>query len=130
MVLHGFKTWPFWLAFAGVATAYYLYMVNTALPAKIQSKLQFLHTLFDNKYYFDRFNEIFFAGGSLGIGRLLWQTGDVRLIDGMIINGSAKTVGWISGVVRRVQTGYLYHYAFAMILGLMYLLASYVLGWI
>ena len=130
MVLHSFKALPFWLALAGVATAYYLYMVNTALPARIQSRLQFLYALFENKYYFDRFYEIFFAGGSRGIGRLLWQAGDARLIDGIIINGSARTVGWISGVVRRVQTGYLYHYAFAMILGLMFLLATFVLGWI
>ena len=130
MVLHGLKTWPFWLALGGVATAYYLYMVNTSLPGKIQAKLQFLHTLLDKKYYFDRFNEIFFAAGSRGIGRLFWKIGDERLIDGMIINGSARTVGWVSSMARRVQTGYLYHYAFAMILGLMYLLASYVLGWI
>ena len=130
MVLHSFKAMPFWLAIAGVATAYYLYMVNTALPARIQSRLQFLYALFENKYYFDRFYEIFFAAGSRGIGRLLWQAGDARLIDGIIINGSARTVGWISGVVRRVQTGYLYHYAFAMILGLMFLLATFVLGWI
>ncbi len=130
MAIHAFSTAPFWLALSGVVIAYYLYMVNTALPAKIQARVQFLYTLLDNKYYFDRFNEIFFAGGSRGIGRLLWQTGDAKLIDGMIINGTARTVGWVSGVVRRVQTGYLYHYAFAMILGLMFLLATYVLGWI
>jgi NADH-quinone oxidoreductase subunit L len=130
MVLHGFKALPFWLALAGVLTAYYLYMVNTELPGKIQVKLKFLYTLFENKYYFDRFNEIFFAGGGRGIGRLLWQTGDARLIDGMLVNGSARTIGWISSVVRRVQTGYLYHYAFTMILGLIFLLAAYVLGWV
>ncbi|MFO7603089.1 MAG: hypothetical protein R6X06_04655 [Gammaproteobacteria bacterium] len=130
MITHGFVTAPFWLAATGVLTAYFLYMKRPDIPAWFEKKFKLIHTVLDNKYYADRFNEIFFAGGSRGIGRVLWQAGDTKLIDGMIINGSAKTVGWCSGVLRRVQTGYLYHYAFAMILGLMFLLASYVLGWI
>ena len=68
-----------------------------------------------------------FARGSVGLGKALWRVGDVALIDGAVVNGSARVVGWLSGVVRRMQSGYLYHYAFAMIIGLSALLAWYVL---
>ena len=80
-----------------------------------------------NKYYFDRFNEIVFAGGSLAIGKVFSKFGDEKLIDGLIVNGSAKTVGYVSSVVRHIQTGYLYHYAFAMIIGLVVLIGLFVL---
>ncbi len=128
MVLHGFLTAPFWLALAGVVTAWLLYMKYTHVPALIQARLQFLHTLLEQKYYADRFNDWFFAGGSRGIGRLLWQWGDVRLIDGLLVNGSARTVGWLAAVVRHVQSGYLFHYAFAMILGLLLMFALFVIA--
>jgi len=82
-----------------------------------------------NKYGFDTFNDWFFAGGVRGAGRFLWQLGDVGIIDGLLVNGSAKMVRWGSGVVRQVQSGYLYHYAFAMIVGLLALLAIFVHGW-
>ena len=68
-----------------------------------------------------------FAGGSRALGKALWKVGDVFLIDGALVNGSAKLVGWSAGLMRRVQSGYLYHYAFAMIIGLAALLAWYVL---
>jgi len=126
MMLHSLKTLPFWLAVGGVGTAWFLYMKRPDLPAVIQQKLSLLHTIFINKYGFDKFNEIVFAGGSRGLGNFLWKYIDVKLIDSFIINGSAKTVGWVSLIMRRMQTGYLYTYAFAMILGLCALLAIFV----
>ena len=125
-ILHGMTQLPFWLAMSGVATAYYLYMVRPDLPAKIQQKFQWLHTILDNKYGFDDFNQKVFAGGSRMIGQVLWKVGDQTLIDGAIVNGAAKSVGAISKVVRRIQTGYLYTYAFAMIIGLWLLLTYFV----
>lgn len=127
MVLHGVTTLPFWLAFSGVATAWFLYMKRPDIPAWFQQKLSFVHKVLDNKYYADRFNEIVFAGGSLAIGKVFSKFGDEKLIDGLIVNGSAKTVVYISSVVRHIQTGYLYHYAFAMILGLIVLMGLFVL---
>ncbi len=125
-VLHGLTALPFWLAMAGVATAYYLYLVKPELPAKIQQRFQWLHRLLDNKYGFDDFNQIVFAGGSRKIGQLLWKVGDQTIIDGAVVNGTAKTVGLASKLVRHVQSGYLYHYAFAMIIGLWLLLTYFV----
>ena len=126
MVLHSVFTLPFWLALAGVLTAWFLYMKRPDLPALIQQRLSLLHTIFINKYGFDRFNEVVFAGGSRGLGKILWQFFDMKIIDGLIVNGSAKTIGWFSLIIRRMQTGYLYTYAFAMILGLCALLAIFV----
>jgi NADH-quinone oxidoreductase subunit L len=80
----------------------------------------------ENKYGFDDFNQRYLAGGSRGLGALLWNQGDRNLIDGIAVNGSARTVGWLAGQVRHLQTGYLYHYAIAMIVGLVGLLAIYV----
>ncbi|MCP4042051.1 MAG: NADH-quinone oxidoreductase subunit L [Gammaproteobacteria bacterium] len=123
---HGFLAAPVWLAAAGVFTAWYLYIKRPELPEQFASRLRLIHTILVEKYGFDRFNEFFFAGGTRGIGSLLWRFGDVKLIDGLMVNGSAKAVGWFSGVVRRVQSGYLYHYAFAMIIGLFLLLSWFV----
>ena len=125
-MLHGMMQLPFWLAMAGVATAYYLYMIRPELPAKIQQRFQWLYRLLDNKYYFDDFNQKVFAGGSRMIGQLLWKVGDQTIIDGVVVNGTAKTVGIVSKVARHVQSGYLYHYAFAMIIGLWLLLTYFV----
>ena len=122
MALHALTTLPFWLALGGVATAWFFYMKRPDIPAAIQKKFQFLYTLLDQKYYFDRFNDWFFAGGARGASRLLWKFGDVKLIDGFIVNGAAKVVGMFSGVLRGFQTGYVYHYAFWMILGVSLLL--------
>ncbi|MDC9724383.1 MAG: NADH-quinone oxidoreductase subunit L [Gammaproteobacteria bacterium] len=123
-ILHGMTQLPFWLAMSGVATAYYLYMVRPELPAKIQQRFQLIYRVLDNKYGFDDFNQKVFAGGSRNIGQLLWKLGDQKIIDGAVVNGTAKTVGMVSKLVRHVQSGYLYHYAFAMIIGL-YVLLSY-----
>jgi NADH-quinone oxidoreductase subunit L len=126
MTLHAFVTLPFWLAAAGVFTAWFLYLKRPELPALIQARLKWLHTLLDNKYYADRFNEVVFAGGGRRLGGALWRIGDVKLIDGLIINGSAALVVRFAGIVRRIQTGFLYHYAFAMIIGVVILLGIFV----
>jgi NADH-quinone oxidoreductase subunit L len=118
MALHGFQTAPFWLMLAGVASAYYCYMINPRVPAWFYNKFRAIHTLLDNKYYMDKFNDVFFAGGARLLGRGLWNIGDKTLIDGLIVNGSAKLVGWFAGVTRTFQTGYIYHYAFTMIIGI------------
>ena len=119
MAIHGLQTAPFWLALAGVALAYYCYMVNPRVPAWFYAKFKPLHTLLDNKYYMDKFNDVVFAGGARAIGGGLWKVGDRGLIDGLLVNGSAKLVGWFSTVTRRFQTGYIYHYAFVMIVGVL-----------
>ncbi len=117
MGLHAFMTLPFWLMVAGVSMAYWFYMINPKIPAAIKKNVQPIYTLLDNKYYMDRFNEIVFALGSLSLGKLLWNVGDRKIIDGGLVNGSARLVGWFSSVTRQLQTGFLYHYAFAMIVG-------------
>lgn len=119
MGVHSFTSAPFWLALAGVVAAYYCYMINPRVPAAFYKALRPLHTLLDNKYYMDKFNEVVFAGGARGLGKVLWQVGDRALIDGLVVNGSAKVVGWFSTIVRTFQTGYIYHYAFVMILGVL-----------
>jgi len=122
-VLHGLSSPILGLAAAGVALAWYLYLVRPELPERLQERAGGLYTLLVNKYYLDAFNERFIAGGSRALGRMLWRGGDVAVIDGAAVNGSARLVGWIANAVRGVQSGYLYHYAFATIIGLSALLA-------
>jgi NADH-quinone oxidoreductase subunit L len=126
MAWHALTTLPFWLALAGVATSYYMYMLNPALPTAIKARVQPIYTLLENKYYMDWFNENVLARAARMLGTGLWKGGDEFLIDGAIVNGSWKVVGWVSGVVRRVQTGYLYHYAFGMIVGVFVLMTYFV----
>jgi NADH-quinone oxidoreductase subunit L len=121
-VLHGFTSAPFWLAIAGIATATYLYLVNPALPEKITTRFRAIYALLDNKYYFDRFNDWFFAGGARGVGRFASNVGDRTIIDGLVVNGTARLIGVFSRVFRRIQSGYVYHYAFVMIVGVFGLL--------
>jgi len=122
LIIHSFADYPVYLAAAGVFVAWFLYMKRPEIPAKIQQRFSLVHKVLINKYGFDRFNEIFFAGGSRMLGTLFWRVGDEKLIDGLIVNGSAKSIGWFSSVVRHIQTGYLYHYAFVMIIGLLLML--------
>jgi len=117
MVLHGLVSLPFWLAVAGVATAWYLYLVRPDLPEVIRRKAGILYTILERKYGFDDFNDWFFAGGARLLGGRLWRWGDVFAIDGVVVNGSARVVGRVAAVVRHLQSGYIYHYAFAMIIG-------------
>ncbi|WP_448251495.1 NADH-quinone oxidoreductase subunit L [Ottowia oryzae] len=126
MGLHGFVTLPFWLALAGVALSYYMYMINPALPARIKQVFQPVYTLLENKYYLDWINENIIARGARMLGTGLWQVGDRALIDGLVVNGSWKLVGWMAGVVRWMQSGYLYHYALLMILGIFVLMTYFV----
>lgn len=119
MAIHGLQTAPFWLAVGGVAAAYYCYMINPRVPAWFYKNFRAIHTLLDNKYYMDKFNDFFWAGGARLLGGGLSKVGDKTLIDGLIVNGSAKVVGWFSRIVRTFQTGYIYHYAFVMILGVL-----------
>ncbi len=126
MALHGLTSAPFWLALAGVASSYYLYMVNPALPTAIKARVMPLYTLLENKYYLDWFNENVLARGARALGTGLWKGGDQMLIDGTLVNGSWKVVGWVSGLARRLQSGYLYHYALAMILGIFVLMTYFV----
>jgi len=129
MVLHGVTAAPFWLALAGVATAYYCYMINQRVPAWFYAKFKALHTLLDNKYYMDKFNEVVFAGGARLLGNGLWNIGDKMLIDGFVVNGSAKVVAWFSALARLGQTGYIYHYAFVMIIGILGFLVYFLPFW-
>ena len=122
MALHGLQTAPFWLAMGGVALAWFFYMKRPDIPAAIQRTFKPIHTLLENKYYFDRFNEIFFAAGARMLGRGLWKAGDQALIDGVAVNGSARLVGWVAQMSRLFQTGHLYQYAFMMIIGVFVLL--------
>jgi NADH-quinone oxidoreductase subunit L len=126
MALHALSTLPFWLAFSGVALSYYMYMINPALPAAIKRACLPVYTLLENKYYLDWFNENVLARGARGLGFVLWKFGDQKLIDGAVVNGSWKLVGWVSRIARSVQSGYLYHYALAMILGLFVLMTWFV----
>ena len=126
MALHGFTTPVFWLALAGVVLAWYMYLINPAVPAAIKRMFQPVYTLLENKYYMDWFNEQVIARGARLVGRGLWKGGDEAVIDGAFVNGSARAVGWVAGVVRWVQTGYIYHYAFAMIIGVFVLMTWFV----
>jgi len=122
MMAHGVVTPPFWLALAGAVTAWFLYIKRPDLPAVIKRKSGVLATILEEKYGFDKFNEWFFAGGARGLGRGLWKVGDQTLIDGVAVNGSARLVGWFSSVVRLIQSGHIYQYAFSMIIGVFVLL--------
>ena len=124
-ITHGVTQLPFVLAMAGLLSAWYLYMKAPAIPAMLKEKLSLLYKLLENKYGFDSFNDFFFAGGARRLGDGLWRFGDVKLIDGLMVNGTANSVGRLSGIMRKLQSGYLYHYAFAMIIGL-----SIMLGWV
>ena len=127
LAIHGLTSAPFWLALAGVVMSYYMYIINPALPAAIKRMFLPIYTLLENKYYLDWFNENVLARGARALGSLLWEN-DKKVIDGTLVNGSWKVVGLISSITRKLQTGYLYHYAFSMILGVFVLLAYFVSG--
>jgi NADH-quinone oxidoreductase subunit L len=118
MAMHSLEHLPLWLAVAGVFLAWLFYMKTPQIPAAIKQKFGFIYTILDNKYYMDKFNEVVFAGGARLLGGGLWRVGDRFVIDGLI-NGSARIAGWFAQMVRTVQTGYIYHYAFVMILGVL-----------
>ncbi len=126
MVAHAFFTPPLYLAAAGALSAWYLYMVNPALPAAIARRLRPIVVVLENKYYMDWINENIIARAARGLGIGLWKGGDRGVIEAGVVNLSWKLVGLISGLVRRAQTGYLYHYAFVMIVGVLAFMSYFV----
>ena len=122
--VHGFLGWPFWLMIAGLATAWVCFLWRPAIADQAARTFGWLRTLLVEKYYFDWINEKLIAPLARGVGIGLWKAGDQGVIDGALVNGSAATVGWFGGVVRRVQNGYLYSYAFWIVIGL-----AALLGW-
>ena len=125
LFLHAPVTPVFWLAVAGAVTAWYLYLIRPEIPDKIIERFSSAYRLLVNKYYFDDLYMKGFAGAGRSIGKALWEKGDQLLIDGLLVNGTANNVGRLAGVLRQLQTGYLYTYAFAMIIGL-----TMFLGWL
>jgi NADH-quinone oxidoreductase subunit L len=123
MMTHGLMSLPFWLAIIGAGTAYYIYIVRPDLPIQLRAKWGVVVTILMEKYGFDRFNDWFFAGGARLLGTGLWKGGDVVVIDGLLVNGSAQSVGLFSTIIRKLQSGYIYNYAFAMIFGILLLLS-------
>ncbi|MDO9225617.1 MAG: NADH-quinone oxidoreductase subunit L [Pseudomonadota bacterium] len=119
MALHALQTVPFWLAAAGVGLSWFFYMKRPDIPAAIKNRFSLIHLILEKKYGFDDFNDWFFAGGARMLGGRLWRWGDAAIIDGLIVNGSARLVGRIASIVRHLQSGYIYHYAFAMIIGVL-----------
>jgi NADH-quinone oxidoreductase subunit L len=126
MAQHAVSTMPFWLALGGVVVAWYMYLINPAVPAFFAKVLRPVIVVLENKYFMDWINENILARGARLLGTGLWKGGDRALIDGLIVNGSWKVVGWVSGVVRWFQSGYLYHYALVMILGILVLMTYFV----
>jgi NADH-quinone oxidoreductase subunit L len=124
--LHAFTTLAFWLVVAGFVVSWYCYLVNPKVPARIKSSLSGINAILENKYYVDWFNEQVIARAARGLGHGLWQGGDRGVIDGLI-NGTARLVGWVAGVSRYLQSGFIYHYAFAMIIGILALVTFFVL---
>ena len=122
MMLHAPATITFWLALAGIATAVWLYLLRPDLPEVVRRRAGVLYTILDRKYGFDEAYQKLFGDGALAAGTGLWKGGDVGVIDGVFVNGSAHLVGWFARLTRRIQTGYIYNYAFAMIFGILLLL--------
>jgi NADH-quinone oxidoreductase subunit L len=126
MAVHALSTAPFWLALGGVVVSWYMYLVNPKVPAFFARVLRPVIVVLENKYFLDWINENILARGARMLGTGLWKVGDRALIDGLVVNGSWKVVGLISGAVRRFQSGYLYHYALVMILGVFVLMTYFV----
>nr|MBS0022013.1 NADH-quinone oxidoreductase subunit L [Gammaproteobacteria bacterium] len=119
LMQHSVQATAVWLAVGGVILAWFLYWMRPAVPGLLVSRFRWLYVPLERKFWADEFNQFTFARGARGIGDLFWRVGDVWLIDSVLVNGSASAVGRFSGVLRQLQSGYLYHYAFAMILGLL-----------
>jgi NADH-quinone oxidoreductase subunit L len=127
MVLHSLMSVPLWLAVAGAATAWFFFIKRPELAAVARGKFGVLVTILERKYGFDDFNDWFFAGGARRVGTGLWLWGDRTIIDGIMVNGTAHLIGWFAGIARRMQTGYIYTYAFTMILGVFALLSYFLI---
>jgi len=123
MMSHAFTTLPFWFLLGGIFTAWYFYMVKTDMPKRISQIFGPIYTLLDRKYYIDEFYSWCFASGARALGRGFWKFGDVKIIDGFFVNGAARVVVWFATLIRQFQSGYIYHYAFTMIVGVFVLLS-------
>ena len=121
--MDGFFHWPFFLAVAGFVITWFMYIKRPDLPDKLVARTRVVNNILLNKYGFDELYQFLFADGARGIGRILWRWGDQDLIDGFIVNGTARTVGRFAGIARKIQSGFLYDYAFAMIIGLLVLMS-------
>jgi NADH-quinone oxidoreductase subunit L len=128
MMTHAITTLPFWFSVGGIFTAWYLYRVNTDLPRKISRAAGPLYTLLDRKYFIDEFYSWLFAGGARALGSGFWKFGDVKVIDGFFVNGTARMVAATAMLIRRFQSGYIYHYAFTMIVGVFILMSFWLYG--
>jgi len=125
LLQHAWQTPVFWLAMSGLATAWFLYLRRPDIPEKIKNRFEGIYNLLDRKYYFDDLYIKGFAAWGRGLGNFFWKRGDQFLIDGVMVNGTANSVARLAGVMRQLQSGYLYTYAFAMIIGL-----TMFLGWL
>jgi NADH-quinone oxidoreductase subunit L len=126
MALHSLTSAPFWLVVFGAGLAAFLYLARPDMPETLARRFAGLYRLLDNKYYLDRINDVVFAGGARLLGTALWKGGDVRLIDGIAVNGSARVVGWVASASKALQSGFIYHYAFGMIIGLLAMITLFV----
>ncbi len=122
MMTHALATAPFWLAVGGIATAVYCYLLRPDLPERVKNRVGMLYTVLDRKYWFDEAYQKLFGNGAVRVGTGLWKGGDVAVIDGIVVDGSARAVGWFAQVIRHLQSGYIYHYAFTMLIGILLLL--------
>jgi NADH-quinone oxidoreductase subunit L len=129
MMLHAPFTLPFWLALGGIGLAWYFYVARPELPGAVRQQFGLVTRILENKYGFDDFNQRVLADGAVKVGTGLWKGGDVGVIDGVMIDGSARAVGAFAGIVRRIQTGFIYQYAFTMIIGLAIGLAIWLAPW-
>ena len=125
MALHGFTQLPFLLVVAAFVICTYIYVFNPALAGRIKQALKPLWTVLDRKYWADEVEYALFASGGQKMGRLFWKFSDAGVIDGVAVNGSVRLVHRGAALLRRLQTGYLYHYAFAMIIGVIVLFGGY-----
>ena len=125
---HGLISPPFWLAMAGLFSAWFIYLKKPSIAQFGYDKFRFIHTLLDKKYFADEFNMAVFAGGAVALGKGLWAVGDRFLIDGLMVNGSAKATDFLSSVTRKIQTGYLYNYAFWIIFGVLSIMTWFLFG--
>ncbi|HET7675861.1 MAG TPA: NADH-quinone oxidoreductase subunit L, partial [Gammaproteobacteria bacterium] len=118
----------FYLMIAGVLVAWYCYIFRPQTPAILVAKLRWLYEILARKFFFDDFNQVIVAGGGQSLGRFLWKVGDQGVIDGGMVNGTAYGIGRFAAIARHIQSGYLYHYAFAMVIGLAVLLGWFLVG--
>ncbi len=126
--LHSVTSLTLWLTLIGAFVAWVCYILIPTLPAFLASRFSLVYRILMNKYGFDRFNQLLFVDGSKGLGRFFYSIGDQKLIDGLAVNGSAHLIRWISSKGRAIQSGYLYHYATVMVLGLLGFLCWLILG--